>query len=151
MGNKTKIIVLRLKEIIYTAIFALLAILFVVLLVIMFFPKKENTTDAFPETESSLYQPGVYHHSLSLGSQTVDIEVTVDDSNINNIRLINLNEEIETMYPLLEPSFEDLVHQILTTQSLNGLTYSDDAKYTSLCLLEGIRSALNKAETSAEE
>ena len=150
MGNKTKIVVLRLKEIIYTAIFALLAVLFVVLLVIMFFPQKENTPEELPETESSLYQPGVYNHSLTLGSQTIDIEVTVDDSNINNIRLINLNEETETMYPLLEPSFEDLVHQILTAQSLDGLTYSDDAKYTSLVLLDGIRSALSKATPSAE-
>lgn len=150
MGNKTKIVVLHLKEVIYTAVFALLAILFVVLLVVMFFPEKENLPETTSESERSLYQPGVYHHSLSLGTQTVDIEVTVDDSNINNIRLINLNEDTETMYPLLEPAFEDLVQQILTAQSLDGLTYSDNAKYTSLVLLDGIRSALSKADPAAE-
>ena len=150
MGNKTKIVVLRLKEIIYTGIFALLGILFIVLLVIMFFPKKEELPTTIPETTSSLYQPGVYHHSLTLGSQSVDIEVTVDNSNINSIRMINLSEETETMYPLLEPSFEDLVQQILSSQSLDSLTYSDDAKYTSLVFLDGIRSALDQASPSAE-
>ena len=36
MGSKTKIIVLHMKEIIYTAVFAALGILLIVLLVIMF-------------------------------------------------------------------------------------------------------------------
>lgn len=38
MGSRTKIIVLHMKEIIYTAIFAALGILLIVLLVIMFRP-----------------------------------------------------------------------------------------------------------------
>ena len=40
MSSKTKIVVLRMKEIIYTAIFAGLAVLLVTLCVIMFRPKK---------------------------------------------------------------------------------------------------------------
>ena len=36
MQNKTKIVVLHMKELIYTAIFAALAILFVILLIVMF-------------------------------------------------------------------------------------------------------------------
>lgn len=38
MGSKTKIVVLHMKEIIYTAVFAALAILLIVLLVVMFKP-----------------------------------------------------------------------------------------------------------------
>ena len=48
MGSRTKIIVLHMKEIIYTAIFAALGILLIVLLVIMFRPgagKEETGTD----------------------------------------------------------------------------------------------------------
>ena len=41
MSSKTKIVVLRMKEIIYTAIFIGLAILLVGLFLIMFRPKKE--------------------------------------------------------------------------------------------------------------
>ena len=40
MSSKTKIVVLRMKEIIYTAIFAGLAVLLVTLCVIMFRPKR---------------------------------------------------------------------------------------------------------------
>ena len=38
MGSKTKIIVLHMKEIIYTAVFAALGILLIILLAVMFRP-----------------------------------------------------------------------------------------------------------------
>lgn len=43
MSSKTKIVVLRMKEIIYTAIFIGLAILLICLLFVMFHPKKSET------------------------------------------------------------------------------------------------------------
>ena len=39
MSSKTKIVVLHMKEIIYTAVFAILAIVFILLLLFMFLPK----------------------------------------------------------------------------------------------------------------
>ena len=50
MSAKTKIVVLHMKELIYTAIFVALGILFVVLLVMMFLPDKENTPAPEEET-----------------------------------------------------------------------------------------------------
>ena len=49
------------------------------------------------------------------------------------------------MYPLIQPSFEDLADQIIKNQSLEGITYADDSKYTSMILLDAITSSLNKA------
>ena len=64
MNSKTKIIVLHMKEIIYTAIFIGLAILLICLLFIMFHPKKSETP-----ARSASYIPGIYTSSLTLGSQ----------------------------------------------------------------------------------
>lgn len=152
MSNKTKIVVLRMKEIIYSGIFALLGILFLVLLIIMFVPDKEEESSETPTpaVSDAKYIPGVYSTTVSLGSQTVDIEVMVDANNINSIELVNLSEEVETMFPLVEPSFEDLTAQIITNQSLDEITYPDDAKYTSLVLLEAIELSLEKAEVRNE-
>ena len=55
MSSKTKIVVLRMKEIIYTAIFIGLGILLVMLLFIMFRPKK----DAPVASDQVLYVPGL--------------------------------------------------------------------------------------------
>ena len=147
MSSKTKIIVLHVKELIYTGIFAVLGILFIVLLIIMFLPKEEKraTMSTVTQTTANTYIPGVYTTSLILNDNVVEIEVTVDEKNINSIRLINLNEAVATMYPLIQPSFEDLADQIITNQSIEGVTYPDDSKYTSMILLDAITSSLNKA------
>ena len=42
MKSKTKIIVLHMKEIVYTAIFAVLGILLILLLILMFHPKEQS-------------------------------------------------------------------------------------------------------------
>jgi len=156
MSSKTKIVVLHVKELIYTGIFAALGILFIILLIIMFLPKeekaqKQETMSTVTQPSTDTYVPGVYTTSLILNDNVVEIEVTVDEKNINAIRLVNLDEAVTTMYPLIQPSFEDLADQIIKNQSLEGVTYPDDSKYTSMILLDAITSSLEKAYENAGE
>ena len=146
MSSKTKIVVLHLKEVIYTGIFAVLTILFLVILFIMFAPKKESGEVAAPQTESERFVPGVYTTTLEIGDNSLDIEVTVDSNRIDSVRMVNLSEAVTTMYPLIEPSFDHLVNQILECQSLEGVTYPDESHYTCLVLLDAILGCLEKAE-----
>lgn len=147
MSSKTKIVVLHVKELIYTGIFAVLGILFIILLIIMFLPKdeKKETMSTVTQTTTNSYVPGVYTTSLILNDNVVEIEVTVDEKNINSIRLVNLDEAVATMYPLIQPSFEELANQIIVNQSLENITYPDESKYTSMILLDAITASLNKA------
>lgn len=142
MSSKTKIVVLRMKEIIYTAIFIGLGILLVMLLFIMFRPKK----DAPAASDQVLYIPGVYSASLTLGSQEVNVEVAVDSDRITSISMVPLSDSVATMYPLVQPSLQSLTKQICDTQSLENLTYSEDTRYTSQVLIQTIEKALKKAE-----
>ena len=142
MSSKTKIVVLRMKEIIYTAIFIGLGILLVMLLFIMFRPKK----DAPAASDQVLYIPGVYASALTLGSQEVNVEVTVDSDRITSISMVPLSDSVATMYPLVQPSLQSLTKQICETQSLENLTYSEDTRYTSQVLIQAIEKALAKAE-----
>ncbi|MBE5869489.1 MAG: hypothetical protein E7293_11150 [Lachnospiraceae bacterium] len=156
MNSKTKIIVLRMKELIYTGIFVALGILFLVLLFLMFRPKEDepDTTPTSPVEESNStedaaaqtsYIPGVYSTALSLGSYTLNVEVVVDENNINSVRLVNLDEAVATMYPLLEPAVDSLATQICTNQSLEEISYSADNKYTIMVLLQAVKTTLEKA------
>ncbi len=72
----------------------------------------------------------------------------MDQNSITSIRMVNLNDAITTMYPLLEPTFEAICSQVYQLQTLEGVTYSSDSKYTSLVLLETIQSSLDKASVS---
>lgn len=150
MSSKTKIFVLHLKELIYTGIFVVLAILFLVLMIIMFLPAKENGKPSLSD-DGARYVPGKYTTSLQIGSGNVDVEVVVDDCAINSIRLVNLNEVITTMYPLMEPCMETIAQQVCEKQSLEEITYPEENKYTSQLLLNAIAAALDKAALTTAE
>ena len=141
MSSKTKIIVLHMKEIIYTAIFVFLGILLIILLAFMFSPKSSNATNS-----KSHYVPGIYTSTFSLNNTNLEIEVVVDSSHINAIRFTNLNESVTTMYPLMQPTIEFLSEQIYDTQSLENITYHEESPYTSQVILNAIEDALKKAE-----
>lgn len=149
MSAKTKIVVLHMKEVIYTAIFLVLAILLLVLLFTMFGAKKNSASHADADASEVLYVPGVYTSTIELNSQTFDVEVTVDENHINSIALNNLSETVTAMYPLMQPTLESLASQIYTTQSTENISFGDDNKYTSQLLLQAINAALDKAK--AEE
>lgn len=161
MSAKTKIVVLHMKELIYTGIFAALGILFVVLLVLMFLPDKKGgggasggpesgAADSAQTASEAIYIPGIYTTALVLGGQTVDVEVIVSADSITSVSLVNLSEAVTTMYPLLQPTFDSICEQLYETQSLDEVTYSADSKYTSLVLLEAIRSSVEKASKEKE-
>lgn len=95
MSSKTKIVVLHMKEIIYTVLFICLGILLVALLTFMFHPKNKETSSS----KSTSYQPGIYTSQLTLGDKELEVEVTVDENHINSIRFSNLDDTVTTMYP----------------------------------------------------
>ena len=146
MQNKTKIVVLHMKELIYTAIFAALAILFIILLVYMFGSK--DSDPALETMAQAEYIPGVYTTSLTLNNQVIDVEVVVDENHINSVRLVNINETITTMFPLVEPAFDVIVEQIYNGVSLDNISYDQDTSYTSMALISAIRASLDKASAA---
>lgn len=141
MSSKTKIVVLHMKEIIYTAVFVLLGILLIILLAFMFFPKQKDSADI-----EKHYIPGIYTSTVTLNNTTLEVEVAVDNTHINAIRFTNLDESVATMYPLAQPTIEYIAEQIYETQSLENIAYSDDSPYTSQVILNAIEDALKKAE-----
>ena len=146
MSAKTKIVVLHMKEVIYTAVFAALALLLILLLVFMFRSGKKDS-DA---KETMGYVPGVYTSSIVLNNQTMDIKVVVDDNRISAISLDNLDETAAAMYPLMQPALDNISQQIYEKQSTEDITYEKTNQYTSTVLLNAIKDALSKAQSPSE-
>ncbi len=145
MSAKTKIVVLRMKELIYTALFIGLALFLIILFLFMFRSGKDETS---PSTEAvpTAYTPGIYSASILLGNQNANVQVTVDANKITSVSLVPLSESIETMYPLMQPAMEALASQIIQLQSLEGLEYPAGSQYTSAALMNAIKTALSKAK-----
>ena len=173
MSANTKIVVLRRKELLYTGIFAALGVLFIILLLMLLLPGKDtdasygtpdspddtaatempdNVTDvstgAVADTGNT-YIPGIYTTELILGSETVNVEVIVNDHAITSVSLADASEALTTMYPLLETTMESLNDQLCEMQDPEQVTYSAETRYTSLVLLEAVKASLEKAKPKA--
>lgn len=183
MSAKTKIVVLRMKELIYAGIFAAIGLFLIILLILLFLPDRGQTDNpdglsaidesapaapsASPSPASDTqsqgnitaqagilqenlpaasYIPGIYKTELILGGQTIEVEAVLEKDRISFLRLVNLDEAITTMYPLLKPTMDSICQQVYESQSINHITYDPGAKYTSLVLLEAIKNCLEKAK-----
>lgn len=143
MSSKTKIVVLRMKEIIYTAIFVGLGILLITLFLVMFRPKKDTVPTSGDPVH---YVPGVYSSVITLNSQDINVEVTVDSKKITSVTLVPLSEAVTTMYPLMQPAMDNLSQQIIKNQSTKNISYSTETRFTSGVLLKAVDQAITKAQ-----
>ena len=70
-----------------------------------------------PVGTANTYIPGIYTTELILGSETVNVEVIVNDHAITSLSLADPDETLTTMYPLLQPTMDSLSEQICETQA----------------------------------
>lgn len=150
--SKTKIVVVKLKELLLTAALVVLGVTLLLLAVALMASKepasKENETPDTSDTEvSALYYPGVYTSSLELNGTTLHLELVCDSNHINSVRLVNLDEAVETMYPLLSPALAELELQLSQDVPLEDLVFTEGSTYTQTLLVEAIEKTLAKAET----
>ena len=148
MSAHTKIVVLRSKELLYTILLLFVGILIILVLLSLFLP---SDSDSVSQDSATLYVPGVYSTTLQLGNAAAQLQVTVDADHINDIELINLDEAVTTMYPLMEPCLDELTAKVLEQQGLDNVSYSSESKYTSIMLLNAISQSLDKAAVQSEE
>lgn len=143
MGTQTKIVVIKAKELIYTGIFLVLGVLFIILLINMFGKGKESETKT-----TSKYVPGVYSSTITLGENTLNVAVTVDSDTVSGVSIENLDETVTTMYPLLEPALNEINNQISVVDSVDDITYSKENQYTYIILNQAIKNSLEQASVS---
>lgn len=141
MSAKTRIFVLKKREVIYTGIFLALGITLIILLVLMFRPDSSSQA-----VSGKIYTPGIYTAPITLNSTEMNLEVRVDNQKIRDIRLVSLSDAVTTMFPLIQPSLDSLASQIYETQSTENLYYEASNQYTSQLLINKIDEALSLAK-----
>lgn len=142
MGANTKIFVFKARELIYTGIFILLGLLFLLLLIFMILPGQNKEKKAEPAMD---YIAGIYSSSIHLGGSSLDVKVTVSDEKVTSISLSGLTDEVSSMYPLLEQAVNEINSQLKTTDSIETLTFDSESQYTNTLLKQAMLNALSKA------
>ena len=146
--SNTKIVVIKLKQIIYGAIFAVLGIILLVLLITLF---KSGKKDSSAVDDVAKYVPGKYASVVSLNDTSLNLEVVVDENHINSVRIVNIDESITTMYPLVEPSINDISDQLCNDVDIASVEIAEDSKYTQSLLLDAVEQTLAKALIAVSE
>ena len=140
----TKIIILRMREVIYTAIFVGLGILLLIILFFMFWPKHGDTEQtanvSAGETE---YQAGVYTKELKMGNATVNLQVTLDDNAVKAVEIVPLDESITTMYPLMEPAVATISEQLQAGTDIKEISLTDESQYTQQIIVSAVEEILS--------
>ena len=71
--NGTKFIVIKFRELVKTAVFAILGVIIIIGLIYFFLPKGEQT---------ALYNPGTYYAQFVLNGEMAEVEIVVDKNTI---------------------------------------------------------------------
>lgn len=145
--SNTRIVVLQAKKMIYGGIFALIAIIILVALLVIFWPgrggEKELSLDYGAE---EIYEPGVYTKELKLGDTSVNLQLTLDEDHVKSLELVNLEDSVETMYPLMKPTVEKISEQLTAGKEMEEIVLSEDAQYTEKILVESVMEMLSEHE-----
>ena len=153
--NKSRLYVFQLKDLIYTALLTILAIILIIVLINMFSgDNNDNINDKDTDSISTsttvsnpeaTYVPGIYCTKICLNNQTIELKVTLDRNHIKSISTTNLSDTVDSMYPLLEPSIEYIETELAKGTPIDEIKYDDSSIYTGTMLTEAINEILKEA------
>jgi len=137
-----KIFVVQLKQLIFTALFAILGVVLIISLICMFIPNKAKSVSS-PITKLN---SGIYTSSELLDNQVIDIEVKVSNNSIKSIDFRSLSAESQSFFPLLVPTMDTIESQLVTSQNIHKVKSDETNQQTAQFLLKGIQKALEKSQ-----
>lgn len=138
----TKIIILRMRELVYTGIFVGIGILLVVLLYFMFWGKNDNQGGSERADINTNYQAGVYTKELVFGESTVSLKVALDTDHVKSVEIEPLDESVTTMYPLMQPVVETISEQLAAGVTIEDIAMSEESQYTQEMILGAVEEIL---------
>lgn len=133
--NGTKFIVIKFRELVKTAVFAILGVIIIIGLIYFFLPKGEKT---------ALYNPGTYYAQFALNGELAEVEIVVDKDSIKSVSLTQMPETISVFYPLVETTAEEIGDQIVRQQS-TAIDVSSQNTYTVQLILTAVEKGLAEA------
>lgn len=137
MGS-TKFVVVKAKELIKTAVFAVLGVIILVGLITFFLRMGD-------EENTGMYRDGTYYGEMELGGEITEIAVEIKNGEIADVSMEKPAEAVAVFYPLLETAAEEVGQAVVATQSLTVEVEPENAHSAQL-ILDTIAECLQQAE-----
>ena len=137
MGS-TKFVVVKAKELIKTAVFAVLGVIILVGLITFFLHMGD-------EENTGMYRDGTYYGEMELGGEITEIAVEIKNGEIADVSMEEPAEAVAVFYPLLETAADEVGQAVVATQSLTVEVEPENAHSAQL-ILDTIAECLQQAE-----
>ncbi len=137
MGS-TKFVVVKAKELIRTAVFAVLGVIIIVGLITFFLHMGDNEN-------TGLYRDGTYYGEMEAGGEVAEIAVEIENGEIADVSMEMPAEEVMVFYPLLEETAEKVGQAVVEGQSLTVEVAPENA-YSAQLVLDAVAECLEKAK-----
>ncbi len=137
MGN-TRFVVVKAKEVIKTAVFAVLGVIIIVGLITFFLHMGDDET-------AGEYRDGTYHGMLETGGEVTEIAVEIRNGEIADVSVEDMTEAMAVFYPLLGDVAEEVGDAVVKSQSLTVEVEPEQA-YSAQLVLDAIAACLEQAK-----
>ncbi|MDY3854872.1 MAG: hypothetical protein SO170_07965 [Butyribacter sp.] len=142
--SKTRIVILQARQLIFTAIFVAIGIILLVVLCAMFLPGESSKGDSLSNQTEKKYEAGIYTQELKVGDTTLNLQLSLDENCVKSVELVHLDESVETMYPLMEPTVEKISNQLAAGKSVDEIVVSEESQYTEKVIVGAISEMLHE-------
>ena len=133
----TKFVVVKMKELVKTAVFAVLGVI-ILFGLIWFFLNLGNDANA------ATYRDGTYHTQVKLHDEWAMVSVTIQDGWIQGVSISETSESARVFYPLLDSAVQEVAKEVVKKQSLE-IGVSPQNAYSAQVILEGVARGLEAA------
>ena len=137
MGS-TKFVVVKAKELIRTAVFAVLGVIIIVGLITFFLHMGDNEN-------TGLYRDGTYYGEMEAGGEVAEIAVEIENGEIADVSMEMPTEEVMVFYPLLEETTEKVGQAVVERQSLT-VEVAPEHAHSAQLVLDAVAECLEKAK-----
>lgn len=136
-----KFVVIKLRELIKTAVFAVMGVIIIAGFIWFFI----NLGGGDGQKEYGNYKDGTYYTKVALGEENAMVKVAIEQGNIADITLDGFSDTAMVFYPLLEPALEEVAREVIKTQSFE-ISVSNQNVYSAQAILQGVATALEQAK-----
>ena len=137
MGS-TKFVVVKAKELVKTAVFAILGVIILVGLITFFLHMGDDEN-------TGMYRDGTYYGEMYTGSDVTQVAVKIKHDEIISVSMEEPTEVVTVFYPLLEKTAEKVAEEVIATQSLS-IEVEPESAYSAQLVLDAIAACLEQAK-----
>ena len=129
--GRTRFMVVKAKELIKTAVFAVLGVIILVGLIAFFLNMGKH---------DGAYRDGTYYEEMQLGEETAEIAVTIAEGSMEEA-----TEAVAVFYPLLAEVTETVGQAVIENQSAEIAVESENP-HSAQAILDAVAACLEQAE-----